>query len=135
MRVVLLIIAALTLSNAASACEIKSSGNLTQDKASKVGKEGARLVPCEALQSVMKMYGKKVTSGGRRLEPVSASSQSDNGFCSNPEWAKKITTANLIEDNDVRIIVTAAILDEAEQDVARDMVLNSPAVKPCQNIR
>ena len=136
MRFFFLCVVSLFFMKVAFACEIQPTEKTTQDKAAKVGKEGGRLAPCDSLQNVMAMYGKKISPGGRRLEsaePVSLKDQEDSlrNICKNPQLSKKLIAADSITDSEVRMIVTAAILDGADEYVARDMVLNNEKVKPC----
>lgn len=113
------------------ACDLENNTDIPKEMIDKLRLAGnEKLVPCESLKSVMAMYSNKFVAGGRRLEPVGAG-RVDKGFCKNPRWAKRIREANKIEDQDVRAIVIAAILDDAGQDAARDMVIGNPGLNPC----
>lgn len=103
--------------------------------AAKLVKTDIKAIPCDSLQAALAGYNKSLSTGGRRLESAgstnSTEQDSHKNLCNDPEWSKRIASANLITDTDIRVIVTAAILDEAEEYVARDMVLNNSKVIPC----
>ena len=132
----LVIVASLLCVSAVSACEVNSLDKVSPEMAAKLAKANIRTIQCDSLQTALASYGKKLTPGGRRLETeetVSPKEQEDSlkKVCASPLLRKKITAANSIADEDVRIIVTAAILDEAGEYLARDTVLNDPKVKLC----
>ena len=60
----------------------------------------------------------------------------DLSFCNKAEIAEKITATSVIDDINARSIVIAAILDEHDEDAARDMVLsNLEEINLCQNVK
>lgn len=123
----------LTIVTNSLACEVKQLEKVKPEISKKLSKADIKTIPCESLQTALSSYGKSYVTGGRRLEGKDTLyEKSENNICKNPEWIKKISAANAIDDVDTRVIITAAILDDAGEYVARDMVLNNPKVKPCQ---
>lgn len=119
------------------ACEVNEIGNLSPEIKEKLVKQGSiiRTVPCDSLKSALKGYLNKRVSGGRRLEPDEILEESDldsmQAVCRDPRWKRRLNESNSIQDADARVLITASILDEAEEYKARDYLLNNRNYKPC----
>lgn len=117
----------------ASECDLQQANS---ELVKKINGTNLRGIPCESLKTALGSYLNKKKRGGRRLGPDEEKSENEiieakKSICQRKEYVERIRNANAIKDNEVRVIVTAAILDEADETLAKEIIIENENVRLC----
>lgn len=117
----------------AGECDISQAN---ADLAKKLNAANLRGIPCASLTIALGSYLDKKKQGGRRLAPDEGSTdkeiyQAKKSICQRNEYVERIREANAIKDNEVRVIITAAILDEADETLAKEIIIENDNIRLC----
>lgn len=135
MKYLIILIFALNLiaSAQASECDIHQAN---PDLVKKLNATNLRGIPCVSLTTALGSYLNKKKQGGRRLGPDDEKNEKEineakKSICQRREYVERIREANAIKDNEVRVIITAAILDEADETSAKEIIIENESVRLC----